>query len=444
MIENKISSHFLAYEGGASHPEVAVVEGIVGVGKTTTISQILKQKGFKDQFTVFHFNMDETINRMSVRNDSAFFYNFVAAKTTSLEKTLIFIDEAQKSAELFEAVKVAWDKGIHFILTGSNPHFMKTKAKSALQRRSRHFDLKPLSLLEILSHQGCLGKDFDLASHQDILLSYVYGESTIADLKAYLATLPLSLSQDILNSVELYLLRGGIPLSYLSKTRAGSYESLRAVVERGFELIEKDSQNIFDDVTYELSLLSGHEFTYKNILRKLRLKKRDAVNTVINYLIGHGYITEKRPFISDQGFGSYHVVYSVIDPGIVSYFWQKDLLSSEEKGALIESYLAARLENILLNGFKKHKVSYYKPYKIRVEMGENKLRFEDGEIDFVLNFGQSAPLACEAKYGENITVNDVPLLAKMARDGTFARPIVFYKGVPRIDKGILFWPYWMI
>jgi hypothetical protein len=119
-------------------------------------------------------------------------------------------------------------------------------------------------------------------------------------------------------------------------------------------------------------------------------------------------------------------------------------MTNEEKGALIESYLAARLENILLNGHKKHKMSYYKPYKIKLEMGESKLRFEDGEIDFVLSFGKAPPLALEAKYGENITASDIPLLLKKYHDGTFSRPIILYKGVPKVEGDLLFWPYWLI
>lgn len=217
------------------------------------------------------------------------------------------------------------------------------------------------------------------------------------------------------------------------------------MIERGFELIEKDSQNIFDDVVYELSLLSACEFTYKNILRKLRLKKRDTINAVINQLLGQGYLTEKRPYIRrDEGFGSYHVIYSLIDPGIINYFWQRDKLTNEDKGAFIESYVSARIENILTNGHKRHKIDYYKPYRIGTEMGQDKLRFEDGEIDFVVSFGKGPSTAVEVKYGEHIKASDVPLLGKSQKEGLFLHGIVLSKGVPRIEGNLLFWPFWLL
>jgi predicted AAA+ superfamily ATPase len=447
-IERKLSNDLAQWLESEHHPNIAVISGVVGCGKTTLVENFLRSDKLLTGRQIFSFSLDDVTLRRRIAGDSEFFLNYVASRLSTGKKALCFVDEVQKSEAVFDAIKVAWDKGIDFIVSGSNPEYLETQASMRLQRRSVRFDLKPLSLPEILNQGGLIGSDFSLERNEDLFFSILDGSADLSDVQNYLSTLSFGPLDAILPICSRYWLHGGLPKAHLAKTLTQSFAHIQASVERGFAPILQDTIDIFDIVTVELASSSGREFSYENFFQRTRTKNRDKINQVISKLLAHGYIKAKRPYIPD-GRASYFVSYSFIDPGMISYLTDARETNSEREGAVIESYINARLDNILQLRPRKASLAYFKPYSIKDSGQKNELRFKPGEIDFVVYFGalssrKSAGL--EVKRAVDVANDSLTTLLDAMTQKIIKRGIVLYGGMPRVDeeRKLIFWPWWLV
>lgn len=408
-------------------PKGFIVSGVVGSGKTTMIENLLKQ--LKSQFEIFSYNGDDSGFRQKIILDSKFLYDDISSQTN--KRVLIFVDEVQKCEEIFDAIKYAFDKGQYsFIISGSNPAYLSTIAKKRLQRRAELIYFLPISLKEIYCHQHKFDINFEF---ENILWKYHKINQIRID--------EVTLSKEFKKVCEEYFVTGGLPLVYLASGLENKLKELRLVVERGFELMSVDNNAVAELTRVEIANLQGQEFTYKNIMEKTRIRKRDSINKVIDEVMNHGYLVKRKPLLIGSQRTSYLSIFSYIDPGIVSYLTGEYGIQ-DRIGFALEGYIHGRLQGILLNSPYKSELGYYKPYIIE---SSDKIKYLKGEVDFILNNG-SRKIPIECKYSERINSIDTEVIEKFIKENRCSYGVVLYGGIPQLDleKNIIFWPYWFV
>ncbi len=416
-----------------------ILSGVVGCGKTTLVEKLLAE--LKENHEIYSFTGDDAIFRRTVADDSNYIHDFIRSKTN--KKALVFVDEVQKTEEVFDALKIAFDKGeISFIVSGSNPAYLSTVAKKRLQRRAEQIFMLPLALSEIFIDKSLV--EVSSLRYFERLLREI---KDIDDIK-----LPqITLTDDSEKLIDSFFLYGGLPLAYLRSSAEEKLSEIRLTVERGFDLMSVNNASISEVVKLELAKLNSKEFTYKYVLTKTRLKKRDEINIVIDGLINHGYLVKKKLSFLPEDKSSYLSVFSYIDPGIVTYLTGNREIGNREIGnsevgdaigSQVESYVHARLIYLSLNSPFKSEVSYYKPFT-QAEDGD--LKYLPGEIDFIFKQGKRV-VPIKVKSSKSVSSIKVPLLEKFIKEKKCSFGIVLYGGVPLLDKKakVLYWPYWMI
>lgn len=414
-----------------------ILAGVVGCGKTTLIHEALNH--LSGQYQVFSFSGDDVRFRHSVNEDTAFIHKHIRSQTQG--RALVFVDEVQKSEVIFDAIKYAFDHSeTSFIISGSNPDYLNTVAKKRLQRRADFLLLEPFSLSELLAHRNYIYLENTDVFRDIILCDHLkFLEKKI--------NMGISLThwaqKQIKEIVEDYLMFGGLPLAHLAENRENKLSEIRKVVERGFESLSVDNEIVFDTIKIELAKLHSKEFAYQGIFQKTGIRRRDLINKVIDQLINQGYLIKKKPYLEDDKKRSYLSVFSYVDPGIVTYLTGITDVS-KIKGSRIEGIVHAYLNSIMANEIPlKSSLFYYKPYTIDIN---DKVKFKEGEIDFIFKCGENiCPI--EVKATDRMNDIQVPELEKFVRDKKLPYGVVVYGGVPFWDKKnskILYWPYWLI
>lgn len=404
-----------------------ILSGIVGCGKTTLVEMIFSEQ--KMNYDLFSYSGDDVRFRQAVADDSKYILNDVKSKTK--KKALVFVDEVQKSEEVFDALKMAFDGGqVSFIVTGSNPAYLNTVAKKRLQRRADLNLVLPISLRELAIHRGVISKEIQF---ENIL----WKTNSLEDIK-----LPqFELQSDFLQTIEKYFIYGGLPLSLTSEGHENKLREIRLTVERGFDLMSNDNSSIAESVRIELAALQSQEFAYKNILHKTRLRRRDLINKVIDELMNHGYLFKKTPILFYSGKSSYLSTFSYVDPGIVSYL-TGEYSADAQAGFRIEGYIHARLSYMVYNSVMKSNLYYYKPHSLDVN---DNIRYQPGEIDFIFSHGKKI-IPIEVKSSKQRKNVNIDLLLELIKNQKLPFGIILYGGEPYIDfsSKILYWPYWLV
>ena len=420
-------------------PKGFIVTGIVGCGKSTLIEQVLTELKNKSEINVFSFNGDDSVFRQRILEDSKYVYDLVSSKTS--DKAIIFVDEIQKCEEVFDSLKIAFDKGKYsFIVSGSNPAFLSTVAKKRLQRRADQLMLLPISLKELFQHQST--KHASTSNIHEKKTTFHF-EKILFEYKNYsdIDSLKLTLNDEFEKTIHSYFLTGGLPLTIQSKSLNEKLTEIRLTVERGFELMSVENNAVAEFTRAEMAKLSGQEFAYKNILEKTRLRKRDAINTVIDDLINHGYLVKRKPILLGSNKTSYLSIFSFIDPGIVTYL-TGDLEFEKRIGSALEGYVHARLFNLIYNYPLKGDLHYYKPFIIE---NDERIRYIQGEVDFVFTVGNRI-IPLEVKYNFRSASIDTSIINAFIQKHNCPYGVVLYGGVPKIIKEskLIFWPFWLV
>lgn len=418
--------HLSRYFSSSNNKRGLILSGVVGCGKTTLVEHFLSTRP-KTEYVV-RLTCDDTILRSELGRDSKYLYQQLSSKTTG--SIFLFIDEVQKSEAVFDAIKYAFDRlPMQFIVSGSNPDFLNTTAKMRLQRRADFYLMAPLALSEILYFKNQISFDY-FKKFEALLFQEKLSEIS-----------QIFLTDDIKNEQDMYFKYGGFPRAYLNTQPIDKLIEIKLVVERGFESISKNNLNLMDQIIIEMANLHSQEFSYQGIFQRTGLRSREDINEHIDQLMNHGYLSKKKPLIVGQKRTSYLSNYSWADPGIVTYLMGGPP-SSAQIGFRIEGYVFSRLEQYRQLRPVKSFIHYYKPFIID---RSDKLKFQPGEIDFILEYGKTM-VPIEVKTQEDWSSIDTALIEKFIKQHKLNYGIVLYGGVPYWDlaRKIYFWPYWAI
>lgn len=422
MIQRELEPLILSFFSSGS-PTGLILAGIVGCGKTTLIKSCLAK--LNTNHRIYEFSGDDTVFRNQVQQDSKYIYQLIRGQTQ--EKVLVFIDEVQKCEEVFDALKVLFDKGnASFIVSGSNPAFLQSIARKRLQRRADFKVLQPLGLVEIFS-------DAKTNAAYQIFSQLLQGQ-----LPNELPSLEYTPKMSAI--VKKYLQVGGLPLAFLDANRFSALIEIQKTFDRGFEPIRTDSHNLSDTVAIELAKLHAREFTYSTIMKQARISQRQTINQIIQDLINHGYLGIVAPYLFDDTKRSYLKKYFYFDPGLVSYLTGY-LEIEQDLGYRIEGLVYSRLSYHLQFSLTKNKgIYFYKNYTISAD---GSLRFSKGEVDAVYQSGPTI-IPIEIKTSTNWKNINTSALEQLLKEKRLPFGLVFYGGVPMRQKNIVFWPYWLI
>ncbi len=411
-----------------------ILPGIVGSGKTHLLAAVSQKMSNEHKYQLFQYEGDDSKFRAQVRSASSCILNEITAK--GADRPFIFVDEVQKEPEIFDALKLAYDKGgAQFAVSGSNPAFLRTTANNRLQRRAMVIPQFPLSMHEILAHHKLCAQDgpphfLDLITNLANLESYKPWRLKVAD--------------EVHEIVKRYLVVGGLPQAWLAADLPQAMTAIKLVAERGITDTYQTTVAADDEIRQFLADRNSQEFTYKGVQQTLRSTKRTAVDRVIDHLMNHGYLFKKTPYLGETAttHSTYFATYSWVDPGLVSYFLNPKP-SAQDLGFRLESYTHTRLIDCLSRIPVKSSIYYYKPFTIKPS--NNALSFGSGEIDFILQIGREL-IPIEVKSTQRFQDIDTQLVEAFIKQYHCKFGIVLYAGSTHVDhdKKIIYFPFWAI
>jgi len=397
-------------------PRGIILAGIIGVGKTTLVKQIIEK--LKNSFVCFTFSGDDLKFRQEIAADTTYLLKTIRSQTS--DRALVCIDEIQKTPEILDAVKLAFDEeNISFIVTGSKPQYLLNQARQRLQRRARAFHLYPFSLNEIYSASS-------LCDHISPALWMNLLEGDLPDSLLE----PNGDWLSIYNDYQKYRAFGNIPLVYQEKSKEDKLIAIANIINRGYQPIAGLTQQEEDTILTEIARLNNREFTYQTVLNKTRLKRREKINAVIEFYIQNGILLRRyRKLFADHK-QSYHVIYSFVDPGIAYYICPPQGGSITDNGFDLESIVNSQMNN--WQNFYHFPLSlhYYVPYYVTPS---GQIKYKTGSIDFVIETHNSI-IPIEVKTTNNLNHISTPVLEEFIQSGRSKYGIVFYQGAPWLNK----------
>lgn len=418
-------------------PAGLILTGIVGCGKTTLIEKLLREldKDRSRPVQIHRFTGDDIRFREEVSSDSRTLSQRLASMHLPSNKLaprhLIFVDEVQKTEAVFDALKLAFDEqNASFIVSGSNPAFLNTRAKARLQRRADIQYLLPFSLPEILIHRKDVNAE-TLELFDQILWEWTEPQS--------FGKMTCSVG-GIHSTVQEYLTFGGLPLAYLAKSPEEKLVEVRKCFERGMEQISAENDSVDELIRIELARQNAQEFAYQGIFQRTRLRRRERVNEVIDTLINHGYLCRRVPAQLKEVRRTYLSILSFVDPGVVTYLSGEQHPNPVEQGHRIEGIIHARLDQRIRNKPLKSELGFFKPYRLEAS---GKTKYISGEVDFVIQRGRRV-IPIEVKAGQDRKSLDLKaILDFLAQYKSAPFGVVLYGGDPLIDhdRRLIFWPF---
>ncbi len=411
-----------------------ILPGIVGSGKTHLLGAVSQKMSKELAYQLFQYEGDDSKFRSQVRSSSSCILNDIIAK--GADRPFIFVDEVQKEPEIFDALKLAYDKAsAQFAVSGSNPAFLRTTANNRLQRRAMVIPQFPLSMHEILAHHQLCDQD---GPHHFIDLI-----ANLEDLETYKPWRP-KVADKVHEIVKRYLIVGGLPQAWLAPDLIQAMTAIKLVAERGITETYQTTVAADDEIRQFLADRNSQEFTYKGVQQTLRSTKRTAVDRVIDHLMNHGYLFKKTPYLGEAAktHSTYFATYSWVDPGLVSYFVDPKP-NAQDLGFRLESYTHTRLIDCLAHIPVKSGIYYYKPFSIKP--ANDALSFGSGEIDFVLQTGRQV-IPIEVKSTQRFQDIDTHLVEAFIKKYSSRFGLVLYGGSTHVDhdKKIIYFPFWAI
>lgn len=363
---------------------VVVISGARQVGKSTFL---------QNEFSDFRYlSLDDFSTLQQAKNDPASLW---------IGSDKVAIDEAQKSPELFPAIKLAVDKSrrkIRFLISGSSNLLLMKNISETLAGRAVYFEMLPMSRGEIEGRAALPQNLFKILKRD-----YREKEQDIGSINPIPVILkglmpPL---MNLTSSRDVLLWWEGYVKTYLER-------DLR-------ELSQIESLIDFRRVMESLALRTG------NILNQTEVARDTGVSqpTVYRYikLLEVSNIIKKVPayysnrtkritkspklFFIDAGLSTY----------LSGYHDEESLRSSRELGAFFETMIFLHLTVLSELMVPKAKIFYW-----RATTGK--------EVDFIIEHGKSL-FAFEVKLTKNPTFNDIKNL------------LTFIEEYPKANRGIL-------
>jgi predicted AAA+ superfamily ATPase len=345
---------------------IVVITGARQVGKSTFL---------QNEFKTFKY--------LSLDDFSVIQQSKVDPASLWMDADQIIIDEAQKSPELFPAIKLAVDTAQtkkRFILSGSSNMLLMKRISETLAGRAVYFDMMPMTVSEIEGKSASPVNFFALWKSN------------------------FNIKEKKLKSIDPVpsLLRGFMPRLMHLKNRNDIllwWEGyIKTYLERDVrELSRIDSLIDFKKVLDSFALRTGNVLNQTEVARDsaisqptvYRYLKLLEVSNIINRLPSYFPSRSKRITKSPKLF--------FIDPGLSiylsGYFDEESLRSAREIGNYFETMIYMHLKIAAELMVPKAKMFYW-----RTTTGN--------EVDFIVEHGKKL-LAFETKLTKNPTINDI-------------------------------------
>lgn len=145
------------------HFYISALIGPRQTGKTTLLNKLKdfleNEKGIPKE-KIFYFNLDNVDLRSKIKTDFKYIQKEIEANLGFALGNLqtpvyLFIDEAQKSPEIFDLMKIIFDEyqdNVKIFLSGSSSFNIQKHSAETLAGRIRFFYLYPFSLRELINH----------------------------------------------------------------------------------------------------------------------------------------------------------------------------------------------------------------------------------------------------------------------------------------------------
>lgn len=418
---------------------ISAILGPRRVGKTTLVNHYInlhpKRKWVK-------LNMDERKQRQRIANDELLLMIEESAfqKIGNKEKIWVVIDEAQKCPELFDQVKILYDKfkknKIKFILTGSAHLNLHQLAAETLAGRVDLLKLREFNLKEITRF---LNKDISL--NHSKALNLIFNSKNIESLQelfSYMRPFQKLLSQ----SLDQYLIWGGLPevLELEQKKQRLKYLSnyLQTYLEKDIrEISTIGDLNLYENLMKVIAEQTGSIKDDQKVINALKCS-RNTIQKYQRHLMATWQYVEVEPYIGNtlKRIVKSPKVY-LKNNGLISYFTGIIDFSILNQTGLI----GHRFENWFLNElntFMDSLCEFHKIYFWRTHSGQ--------EVDFIVQIGQKI-IPFEITYSTQVLSKKINNLKKFLKNNQKADfSIYLYRGDLKFDKKnkILFLPAWML
>lgn len=428
--------------------ERSFVSALLGprrVGKTTLLNYYISLDPRK-KWVILNMDVQSQRKRVAAEELEAMIEQEGLQRIGGGEKIWVFIDEAQKCPELFDQVKIIYDKYkgsnlIKFILTGSAHLNLHKLSAESLAGRVELLHLREFTLKEMtcLLHMNLQKSELSCPMHT--VFEHLFAWEDVSQLEQMFTELR-PFKKLLEEALETQFLWGGLPETFEEPSERfhlkylGDY--LQTYLEKDIRAVDTISDLIlYENVMKICAELTGSLRDDTKIIEALHCsrgtlsKYRDYLQATLQYREIYPAIESsvKRLVKSPKGY--------LINNGLVSYLTGIHSLSLLKTTGLI----GHRFENWFLNEIQtwldtrpeRHQISFW-----RTSTGL--------EVDFIVSLaGQIVPFEITSA-SQGVSKKLKTLKKFMADTPTCKQGVICYLGSLSYDKEnrILFLPAWMI
>ncbi|PKM99661.1 MAG: hypothetical protein CVU78_05065 [Elusimicrobia bacterium HGW-Elusimicrobia-2] len=372
---------------------ITAILGARQVGKTTLLiklGEIAAARGIVSKERIFYYSLDDPMLRAEIKKDFRFLEKelekSLGEQISKIKKPiLLIIDEAQKSPDIFEWIKIIYDchrKNIKILISGSSSLGIRKKSAESLAGRITFLKLFPFTLREIITESTGIN-----------LPPPLWREFPRKKIKNYfLSRQALLYRQKILLNklLERILIEGTLPAVYTSKLCDEKQLRLSSIVST---YLEKDIRALgevgsFDDYSNLLKTLSFEIGSMLN-LNHLSSELGIAYNTVKKYVS-----ILKETFILNPLSPLFACARKKVVKSSKMYFFDVGIANFLSKRTAKEHIKDAAggflFENVLIKSYESENANRSMPGDMRFWRD-----YEGHEIDLVINDGDGANIPVE-------------------------------------------------
>lgn len=417
--------------------EVTILTGPRQVGKTTLLLKLIEH--LKPQTEkIFYYNLDDVEVRSKIKRDFRFIKKDIEQKLGHLikdarEKIYLFIDEGQKSPDIFDLVKLMYDQhlNIKVFISGSSSLNIREKTAETLSGRANYLYLFPLTFTEMAKYEHSL--------YSRIGFERITDEKQLCELSSF----GWRKIEEIEHIFSRMLFLGGLPKVLSS----GKQESITSLNNFLISYLDKDIKDVGLKVNIEnfhlsFKYLSGYTanlFNFAKMAQDLGIK-RDSLYRYFELLQKTLVVTTLPPLIFPAVkniFKSRKLFF--FDTGITNrlkgFMTFEELRRSDFLGNIFESFIFQNLHAKSQNDIKKPAFFYFRDY-------------QNHEIDFIYQRGDfTTPI--ETTYSSIISGKKLRSFAKffdLNRKSTHG--FIFYLGEVKTyqvsGKKVFALPYFLV
>ena len=427
---------FASFEGSF----VSAILGPRRVGKTTLVEHYIAMHPERKWVL---FTLDERALRQRIGKGefAALIEESALQKMGGRDPLWIVVDEAQKCPELFDQIKILYDKfkgteKIKFILTGSAHLNLHKLAAETLAGRVELLRLREFNLRETTR---LLNKN--LSIQETTALHGIFNSGDYEFFKELHDS--LSPFKHLINeSLNQQLVWGGLPEILAAEQEKSRLKYLGNYLQTYLENDIREINSISDLSLYEnlmkiMAEQTGSIKDHQKVINALGCS-RNTINKYQGYILATWQYVEIEPYITST---SKRIVKSskgyLRNNGLISYFTGITQLNILSQTGLI----GHRFENWFLNelgSFLDPRGEYHHIYFWRRPSGS--------EVDFVVQVGEKV-VPFEVTYSQQPIPQKIRNLKAFLADHSHIQQAVYlYRGPLKFDKDnkILFLPAWMI